>query len=78
MIFADAHPILAELGSPLGDEFFGCPRLLEEFEEAGLGLDEPGDRIDEQFEDVRRVVVGAIECRSKRGHGDPLTVATYR
>ena len=64
VILADAHAIPAELGSPLGDEFFGCPRLLEELEEAGLGLDEPRDRIDEEFEDVWRVVVGAIECRS--------------
>ena len=64
MIFADAHPILAELGSPLGDEFFGCPSLLEELEEASLGFDEPWDRIDQEFEDVWRVVVGAIECRS--------------
>ena len=69
MELADARAVLVELGSPLGDEFFRCSRLLEEVEECGLGLDESWDGIDEEFKDFRRVVVGAIEGRPEVGHG---------
>ena len=60
VVLADARPVLPELGSPLGDEFAGCPRLLEKFEEASLGLDESGERSDGEFQAVGRVVGGAI------------------
>src|SRR5512135_1592847 len=67
VVLAHARPVLPELGSPLSEEFLGCPRVLEEVEEAGLGFDEPGDRLDEEFQDVGWVAIGAIE--GEVGHG---------